>query len=96
MPKRSENRELINECFFRLLDKDEGLGPELGAKAIKIIVDELGGLTIYVPSQRTFEIEARDNAIRVDYGKGSSYTSISEVTGLTTREVRRIIHEKGG
>ncbi len=95
MPK-SENRELIDMCFRRLLDKKEGLGLELGAKAIKIIVDELGGLTIYVPSLHTLELEARDNAICVDYGNGYSYTSISEVRGLTTRQVRLIIKKKGG
>ncbi len=93
MPK-SENREIVDACFMRLLDE---LGPELGPKAIKIIVDELGGLQIYVPSQRTLEIEARDIAIRADYyGKGLDYTSIAEIRGLKAREVRRIIHEKGG
>ena len=93
---KSENREIVDNCFLRLLDKDKGLGPELGAKAIKIIVDELGGLTLYVPSQRTLEIESRDNAIRADYDNGYLYRSIADTYGLTTREVRRIIHKKGG
>ena len=92
MPK-SENREFVDNCFKRLLEE---LGPELGPKAIKIIVEDLGGLPIYVPSQRTLEIEARDKAIRADYEKGFLYTSIAKTYGLKTREVRRIIHEKGG
>ncbi len=92
MPK-SENRELVDKCFKRLLDD---LGPELGPQVIRIIVDELGGLPVYVPSQRTLEIEARDNAIRKDYKSGYTYDQISTERNLKRREVRRIIHEKGG
>lgn len=67
-------------------------GRELAHLAVRIVLEEWGGLDVHVPSLRTFEIEARNMAIVEGHGDGYSYAQLAERHGITTREVRRIIH----
>jgi Mor family transcriptional regulator len=86
--KRSDNRQVIDACFARLMEE---LG-EHGRKAVRIIVEELGGLQIHMPSVRTLEIEARDAQIRREFD-GSNYRELALKYGLDLRWVRKIIDE---
>ena len=106
----SENRQLVNDCFSRmrgevssevarLLKEPPGdaaaAGLEVAMLAVRIVLEELGGLLVHFPSIRTLEIEVRDTSIVQAYRDGFPYEDIAEKHGITPREVRRIIHEKG-
>lgn len=63
-PAKSDNRQAVNAFFNRLLSE---LGQELGGRCIRIIVEELGGLAVYVPSVRTPEEYYHSIVIRGDF-----------------------------
>jgi Mor family transcriptional regulator len=89
MPSKSDNREMVNACFGRLLAE---FGRDVGNQAIKIVVEELGGLQVHIPSLRTLEIEKRDEDICLAYSNGSSYEELAFTYKLKPRQVRRIVH----
>jgi Mor family transcriptional regulator len=89
----SDNRETVDRVFNRILKEMDW---DAGSQAIKIIVEEWGGVHLHIPSKRTLVIEARDFAIRASYKDGYSYEALACAHDLTPRAIRQIIHEKGG
>lgn len=91
----SDNREFVDQCFKRLR---EDLGV-FGPSAVSIIIETLGGLQVYVPSQRTLEREERDLTIWRAWEAGYSFEQIYERLRrhwpeLTVDRVRRIVKAK--
>jgi Mor family transcriptional regulator len=86
---RSENREALDRYFRRLLAE---LG-EGGRLAGRILGEELGRLTLHVPSVRTLEREARNATSRREFN-GSNIRELARLHRLSPRSVRLIVNGK--
>lgn len=105
---KSENRSDVDRCFARLME-DLSFTPaelaslqpgedgriNLGRAALQIMVDELGGLTVHMPSMKTLQNEHRATQMLNARRAGFTYAQIARTFGLDISHVRRIIQEGG-
>ncbi|MDH4319896.1 MAG: hypothetical protein OEV73_00205 [Desulfobulbaceae bacterium] len=86
---RAENRELIDQYAARLVQE---FGAEAGAAIMLVLVEELGGFRITVPTMDELNREARDHRIRLLFN-GANVGELAERFGLCPRQIRRIVNE---
>jgi Mor family transcriptional regulator len=89
--KNSDNRDIVNNCFHRLFHE---LGEKVGGLAVRIVVEELGGLQVHVPSERTLQLEARNRAICREFN-GSNYVELAIQYGLKPKRIKQIVAADG-
>ena len=97
---RTENKEMLNALFSRLVTEH---GPDIGTRAFRAVIEELGGLQIRIPSVLDLEREERDRRVRQLFD-GFNTMELAIRFGLSTRQIRRIVRtqpvitrdEKGG
>ncbi|MCL2372910.1 MAG: hypothetical protein FWC78_05865 [Defluviitaleaceae bacterium] len=61
-----------------------------GFDAIYAIAENLGGLTIYVPSSRTIFSKCLEKAARQEF-TGNNYAALARKYGYTERHMRRVV-----
>lgn len=71
---------------------DTMLGSD-GFDAICAMAEQLGGLTIYIPSQRTIFARCLEIAARQEF-TGNNFVALAKKYGYTERHIRRIIGYK--
>lgn len=71
------------------------LGQDIGGQALQRVLEHVGGTKPHVPMPDSFRAdlvrEIRDTDIRARFN-GTNYDELSADTGLTPRQIRRIVH----
>lgn len=75
--------DVVRGCFNRL--ESAGL-----TAAIEIILADLGGLRVWVPTRKALLMEGRNQRIKNRF-TGFNVTELAIEYGLTDRQIRRII-----
>lgn len=70
-------------------------GPASGESIFRVMIEELGGLRVIVPTLKGLEIEERDRRI-VALFDGQNHVELAERFRLSCRQVRRIIQAQRG
>ena len=78
-----EHRSEIMQPYDTLLDLD-------GFDAICAFTELVGGLTIYVPQERTIFARCMELAARQEF-TGSNFAALAKKYGYTERHMRRIV-----
>ena len=86
---RSENRELLCQCEDRLCLE---FGVESGRSIMMVIIEELGGFRITVPTKEELERENRDRRIRTMFN-GANTAELGQRFRLSPRQIRRIVND---
>ena len=87
---RTENKEMLNALFSRLVTEH---GPDIGTRAFRAVIEELGGLQIRIPSVLDLEREERDRRVRQLFD-GFNTMELGIRFGISARHVRRIVRSQ--
>ncbi|MFA5352927.1 MAG: Mor transcription activator family protein [Thermodesulfovibrionales bacterium] len=85
-----ENREAVWRLFRRLCNE---MGAESGEKVIKLIVEELGGLRVNIPSLHDLYRLERDRKI-LAMNRGTNHKEIAIIFNISVQQVRRVIRNR--
>jgi Mor family transcriptional regulator len=85
------NRDLVNNLFKRL---DREIGETSATSIISMIIDELGGCRITIPTRKQRECEHRNRLIRCKF-TGFNCRELGIRFGLSEMQVRRIVKRIG-
>lgn len=83
---------LLNQCESRLCSE---FGLESGRAIMLVIIEELGGFRITVPTKDELDREMRDRRIRTLFD-GFNTSELGQRFGLSSRQIRRIVNEDNG
>ena len=83
--------EEIHEIIQDLREK-LNLGRETGTRILAEALNRHAGTTVYLPSHTKVMRMKRNEWIRKKFN-GSNYGWLAQVTGLSERTIRRIVHE---
>lgn len=86
---RPENREMFDQCAERICRE---FGMESGRAIVRVIIEELGGFRITVPTIKDLTRDEIHRRIRAKFN-GANHKELAEQYGITTRHVRRIVNE---
>ena len=84
---RRENEERISRLFDELTLKFD----DKGTRAVKMLVEHLGGMRFVFPSKLFNQIE-RNEKIRQEF-TGFNHDELADRYNLKTRQIRRIVDE---
>ncbi len=87
MPGRSENHDALEGLFDRLR---ESCGEKPSKEVIKIILEELGGLRISIPTLKELYKKERNKRIREIFN-GANHEELAIRFGLSLTHVRWIV-----
>lgn len=85
---RAENRELLTRFEARV---HEELGVDHARVVMMLLIDELGGLRITVPTMDEVERARRDKKIRTLF-RGDNTAELGVRFDLSSRQIRRIVN----
>ncbi|MDP2167959.1 MAG: Mor transcription activator family protein [Thermodesulfovibrionales bacterium] len=90
MGRRSDNQVFVKSLFTRLIGE---YGSETGERLVRLIAEELGGLTVYIPSVRHLERETVRAEVRRLF-RGDNHRELAIRFGISEASVRRILKER--
>lgn len=79
--------------LFKRINKE--LCPEVATAVIRMIIEELGGLQVTIPSYETIWLLERNSKIRKEYN-GKNLQELKERFGISKKQIRRILKDKRG
>jgi Mor family transcriptional regulator len=90
MATKSETWEALTGLADRMREK---FGEPTGAAVMRIVVEELGGLRITVPTVTQLMVSERNEKIRRQF-TGDNHGELAIMWGISVRQIRRIINER--
>lgn len=85
---RAENREVLEQFFSRLCFE---FGDQQARAVFQVLVEEVGGMRLTVPSLRDLERSERDRRIRKEF-TGFNHQELALRFGLSVSQIRRVVN----
>lgn len=90
MPKNHENHEALGRLYSRYCTD---FGDASGRAIFKVLIEELGGMRVTVPSRQELDRMERDQRIKNMFN-GYNQQELAILFGLSETHIRRILRGK--
>lgn len=87
---RAENSEAIQGLFRRLCSH---FGDSSGQAIIRVIIEELGGMRVTIPSHKDIYREERNRKI-CNLFNGANHKELAIIFDLTVGQIRKIVNRR--